>query len=210
MSDITTIVFDLGGVLVKDPGNIVFPTIASFLGKSETQLRDAYAKHSLRVTNGEMTLADAYNLVIADLGVTTPKVTGTSTVEKHLQTYRQCSTKRDEEIIQLIAELKDIGKTVACFTNTEPEIFDFNSSIGLFSYFGKHAYSSTNLHLSKPNPDSFRKLASAIGEKPQQTVFIDDNQAYVQSAAGIGMNSLLYTNAAALRTDLKKLAITVR
>ena len=96
---------------------------------------------------------------------------------------------------------------VVCFTNTEHEVALHNRKKGLFDHFEK-AYISTELGLKKPDRESYEAVLSDLKIKPNQAVFIDNSQEYVQGAIDIGIHGVLYTGKMGiLREDLSKLGI---
>ncbi len=57
----------------------------------------------------------------------------------------------------------------------------------------------------KPDPRIFELVLERLKVEAGEAVFIDDRQENVEGAEALGITSLLYTNHAQLKTDLKKL-----
>ncbi len=62
---------------------------------------------------------------------------------------------------------------------------------------------------AKPEPEIFLEAARRLGVNPQQCVYVDDVEEYVEAAEKLGMRGIRFTSAQQLETDLKKLGISV-
>lgn len=63
---------------------------------------------------------------------------------------------------------------------------------------------SYKLGMIKPNEDIYLYTLEKLGRKPEETVFIDDNKDNVETARGLGMNVIHFTNLKKLQQDLAK------
>lgn len=61
---------------------------------------------------------------------------------------------------------------------------------------------SGEVGLAKPDPQIFRYALHRFGLEPQSTVMIDDTPANLETAAGVGLRTILFTDADQLRRDL--------
>lgn len=61
--------------------------------------------------------------------------------------------------------------------------------------------------LAKPDPEIFERMIDIYGLAPEQTVFIDDTAENVAAARAIGFISLLFTDTKSLREDLRGLGV---
>jgi FMN phosphatase YigB (HAD superfamily) len=64
---------------------------------------------------------------------------------------------------------------------------------------------SGEVGMRKPEPRVFRHAASLLGLDPQECVFIDDIQANVAAAEGVGFTGILHTGAATTAERVKEL-----
>lgn len=64
--------------------------------------------------------------------------------------------------------------------------------------------------VAKPDPRVFEILAERTGIALDRLAFVDDKQANVDAAAALGMDAILFTDAAALRTELRSRGLPVR
>jgi len=61
---------------------------------------------------------------------------------------------------------------------------------------------SHQLHLTKPNPQTFRRALEQLNARPGETLFIDDMHKNLTAAAGLGMRTLPFYTAHQLRQAL--------
>lgn len=61
---------------------------------------------------------------------------------------------------------------------------------------------SGDVKLVKPDPAIFRLALDRFGIKADETTFIDDNPDNVEAAKRLGMDGIVFTNAASLRAEL--------
>jgi glucose-1-phosphatase len=68
--------------------------------------------------------------------------------------------------------------------------------------FGAHAFFSAELGLSKPDPEIFREVARRVGQRPEETLLIDDGAGYVEGARAAGLQAHRFRTSTALRQEL--------
>jgi len=197
------IIFDLGGIVVPESGNLIFQKIANFLGTGIPKLEILTKDLKPKTTTGEITLRDLYAEILKQLGKTNIKPD--KVLKKHLELYKEYSTTQDKDILDLIKRLKE-RCSVVCLTNTETEVADLNRKDGLFDYFDK-AFVSTEMGLRKPNPEIYSKVLNDLNCKPEETIFIDDKSENVKTAKRLGINGIVYENIEQLKKELGSLNI---
>ncbi len=176
----------------------IYPEVAKFMGISEQEFNDATKELKPIVTEGFMTLTEMYAKIIVKLKL---KTTAEKVVEKHKEHYIKYSTKRDEDIIELIEQLK-INYEIVCLTNTESEIAEYNKEHGLFQYFEK-AFLSCEMKMKKPNPAIYQKICEECNCPVEEALLIDDNEKYADGAVEAGLNVILFYNKKQLMKDLQ-------
>lgn len=77
---------------------------------------------------------------------------------------------------------------------------------GLRAYF-EFAFSSCYLGLRKPAPPIYRRAIDILGIAPDRILFIDDRAENAAGAASVGMKTVIFTGADALRRDLQSLGV---
>lgn len=101
-----------------------------------------------------------------------------------------------EENVAQIPALKDRGYRVALLSNTNPFVASWIRNeilgIGLDSYIDRrHQYLSYEMKCMKPANEIFERLLAAEGFIPEETLFIDDSEANLQSARSLGIRTFL-------------------
>ena len=99
--------------------------------------------------------------------------------------------------LEMIEDLKSRGYRVLLLSNTNPIIFPyvcekyFKSGDKDIDYYFDSTFLSYELGATKPNPNIFRELIKRSGIMPEETLFIDDSQANLDSAAQFGFETYL-------------------
>ncbi|MDI6738523.1 MAG: HAD-IA family hydrolase [Nanoarchaeota archaeon] len=194
---ITTIIFDLGGILVPEAGNAIQEGMAMYLAIPQKELADFTAPLKAKLTTGEMTLHEMYGSLAKSRRL---KLAADGMLKRHLELYGQHQTARDANILGLVEKLKQ-KHNVVCLTNTEKEIAEYNKQHGLFAFFHK-AFISTDMGMKKPDVEIYWAVIKELGCRHAETIFIDDNKDYIQGARNAGIDSILYKGLEHLKQKL--------
>ncbi|WP_103063442.1 HAD family hydrolase [Actinomyces qiguomingii] len=93
---------------------------------------------------------------------------------------------------QTVRDLKAAGYTTVLATNQQRERRAWmRSALGYDGLCDVDAYSCT-LGVAKPSPDYFRTVLELVGASPQEALFVDDNAANVDTAAALGIRTILH------------------
>jgi putative hydrolase of the HAD superfamily len=114
----------------------------------------------------------------------------------------------DEPTVQLIRDLKKQGLRVVCGTNTGDAHYVIHNKLNQYAVFDK-VYASQLIHISKPDAAFYYHILDAEGAKPAEAFFTDDYAQNVEAAAKLGITAFLFTDAAALRNDLRSIGIAL-
>ncbi len=115
-----------------------------------------------------------------------------------------------ETTLPWIHSLKRAGYPVLFLSNysvrlreQNPEALCFLKELdgGIFSY---------EVHLLKPDPAIYRTLCERYGLVPEETVFLDDNEANVEAAVRFGLHGIRVSSVADAQEKLKKLLTNTR
>jgi len=194
------IVFDVGGIVVYEAGDVIDRHIARRLGISLSHFQRVTRPLFDRATSGEITLLDMYESVVREVG--SAQDPG-ELLEKHLELYREHSTRRNDGVLELIADLRK-RYHVACLTNTEPEIAEINKVGGLFDPF-ERAFLSTDMRLRKPQPEIFLAVLKELACPPGESLYIDDREVHVAGAQSVGMTARLFRDCAQIKSELAEI-----
>ncbi len=196
---IKAFIFDLGGIVVPEKGDVIKEKVSNYLGITKPELIRLEGKLKLKVENGQITLLEMYSRITRELR---KEINPKSVLQKHISLYKKTSTKRYPRVLDIIRKLKREYKVV-CLTNTEIEIADINRKNGLFNLFDKK-YLSTEIGFSKPQLGAYKAVLNDLNLKPDEVVFIDDKQAYLEPAKKRGIKTIHYHGLKLLIEKLKK------
>jgi glucose-1-phosphatase len=92
-------------------------------------------------------------------------------------------------------------------SNTDPiHVAHLEVTYDFFRFFPKSARTySCSVGSSKPSPVIFRDALKALRSKAEESVFIDDVEAYVNAARSLGIRGIHYQNPGQLRHELNAL-----
>jgi len=109
---------------------------------------------------------------------------------------------------ELVEELDAAGVPLFAITNFSGEFWRdwVPNHRELFDRF-RDIVVSGDEKLVKPDPAIYRLALDRFGLAAGEAVFVDDNIANIDAAAAMGIHSVLFTDAAAFRTELVRLGL---
>lgn len=191
---IKAIIFDFGGVI----------TTRGYLLWMKEEIPN-FEKNKLFYDN----LSNKYDLGMITHDEFTKIIAKESGVEKDIIWEKIFNKiKANKELLKIIHKLKKNYK-IALLTNFHHKpLNDLITKYDLENYFDLKVISS--LHkLHKPDSKIFRRTLRSLNIKPEEAIFIDDSQKYINGGKKIGIKSLLFTTNQKLREDLISCGINV-
>ena len=136
---------------------------------------------------------------------------GTWTLDEvidHLCTLNQCSREKCERYIQLsidmqrpvaptealIRDLKQAGYKLYVLSNMSREFIDFLRQFDVYKLFDGEVVSCEE-HTVKPEPEIYRILLDRYALDPHETLFIDDRQQNIDTAAQFSISGVVFNHA---------------
>lgn len=196
---IKAIIFDAGGVIVEH-ANQLDEFAKVFKSKDKERLWETI-NHSLGpLCEGEISEEEFWK-EIAEIENTNP-----NSIPENLwlRKYEE-STNIDREIINLIKKLRSNYKTIMISNTIKPHVI-INKKRGLFDDFDD-VILSNEVHLSKDSREIFELALKRNKLEPNECIFIDDIQKFVDIANSMGMKGILYKDSNQLKNDLENLDI---
>lgn len=184
---IKALIFDVSGVLTHARFSHVFEGFAKKVGLPN-ELIDSYFKERLEdQLLGKGNLHDMYIGLASHL----PTATEDEFRKLLLTTIGEFTTVNTE----LLGWIDSWRKTYTCgiLTNNTEGRGIFDESIGLHKHFD-FVLESYKEHMKKPDPQFFLLGLTKAGCKPEEAVYIDDQQRHIDAAQSIGMQGLVFTN----------------
>ncbi|MFW5814539.1 MAG: HAD family hydrolase [Spirochaetota bacterium] len=110
------------------------------------------------------------------------------------------------ETVTLAHALADAGWQLALASNTNPIDFEAirSSFPDVLDPFGNRLFLSHEMGLMKPDPRYFTAVTRRLGVAPASCVFVDDRADNVAAAGEVGMRSIRYEGPASLMTSLER------
>jgi 2-haloacid dehalogenase len=104
----------------------------------------------------------------------------------------------------VVRDLHAAGVPLFGLTNWSDELY-YPFAAGRFDVLEllDHVVVSGEVKVAKPDPRAFELVAERAGLPLDRLVFIDDNSVNVEAAARLGMDAIRFTDAAALREQLR-------
>lgn len=194
---ITTVVFDMDGVLCRYRRERRLALLASWSGRSPEAIREAIWSSGFE-DEGELGLlsADDYLKGFGE------RMGYPLSAEQWVEA-RRVAIEPDVETLALARRLGAV-RPVGMFTNNPlllkrhfAEVFPAAAEI-----FGPRAVFSSELGKAKPDPDAFRRLAARLSAPPDEVLYFDDDPAYVAGARAAGLRAEHVGGPSAIRAGL--------
>ena len=194
------VIFDLGGVLIDldmprcmesfrtlgaDPSALLqHPDSSTEQGKAKATLCDGL------VANGAMDLYQTGDISTEDFvaGIKAYCHTGTTEADV-LAAWNDCLLTIPQYKLDFIKELRAQGYSTHLLSNTNDAHWQY---IAKEHFGGKpeeyfHTlFLSQEMHMAKPNTEIFSAVLDRLGAEAAECLFLDDSQANVDAAAGLG------------------------
>jgi 2-haloacid dehalogenase len=106
--------------------------------------------------------------------------------------------------VDILSELRCHGVPLYALSDWSAETFPFALKRFEFLKWFEGIMLSGEVGLVKPDPRIYDLFLKTFAINPASAVFIDNLETNVESAAAFGMRGILFTDPAALRTDLRR------
>lgn len=181
---ITTIIFDLGNVLLNwKPAEYLDKNGFDSL-KKEIILNDVFkSREWMELDNGDITLDEAINSIGSKSALKTEEIRAVFNLRTEIIFPLTPNTR-------LLPVLKKQGFRLYYLSNFPDDIFDeIYNKYDFFSFFDGGEISA-RLGVSKPDPRIFRILMEKYSLQPEECLFIDDIHHNTNSAEALGIRAI--------------------
>jgi HAD superfamily hydrolase (TIGR01509 family) len=202
MNKIKWIIFDLGGIVVPEVGNLIRHKIANELNVSEEDMKQTFIKFQPQLMKGSLTLLEMYAIITNELSAS---ISPDHLLLVHLNEYKKHALTHNKDTVEYIESLKSEYK-VACLSNLEIEIHDICKNTGLYSYFDK-VFLSLELKLQKPDLDIYLKVIEELKCLPNEIIFTDDRIENVNAANNAGIHAFHFSSLEQFKLDISNICI---
>ena len=194
---LTTVIFDLGGVLVKVNWDRATGPLAEMSGLTTEDVWTTAGDAGSRFMLGDIGPAEFHQKLTARLGVTLDRQT-------FFGLWSSVISLNDG--VGAVVESLAGRYRLAIGSNTDPIHYArcIETQDGLRHFDG--TLLSYELRRAKPDLEFFRLGLGRISVDPNECVFIDDKEENVEAARTLGINGVQFSSIQQLETDLAGLA----
>jgi len=198
---ITTIFFDIGGVLLTDGwGHDSRRAAAEKFGLDWDEYSDRHEKVGHAIETNRMSLEQYLDRAI----FYRPREFS----REEFRAFIFAQSQPKPESIAIVAQLADSKNHFLATINNE--VLELNlyrlEHFGLRRYF-RVFFSSCFLGLRKPDEAIYRLALQVTQEAPANCIFIDDREVNLECPRELGLNTILFRDAAQLRSELTQAGI---
>ena len=198
---ITTIFFDIGGVLLTDGwGHDSRRAAAEKFGLDWEEYSDRHEKVGHAIETNRMSLEQYLDRAI----FYRPREFS----REEFRAFIFAQSQPKPESIAIVAQLADSKNHFLATINNE--VLELNlyrlEHFGLRRYF-RVFFSSCFLGLRKPDEAIYRLALQVTQEAPANCIFIDDREVNLECPRELGLNTILFRDAAQLRSELTEAGI---
>ena len=198
---ITTIFFDIGGVLLTDGwGHDSRRAAAEKFGLDWEEYSDRHEKVGHAIETNRMSLEQYLDRAI----FYRPREFS----REEFRAFIFAQSQPKPESIAIVAQLADSKNHFLATINNE--VLELNlyrlEHFGLRRYF-RVFFSSCFLGLRKPDEAIYRLALQVTQQAPANCIFVDDREVNLECPRELGLNTILFQDAAQLRADLTEAGI---
>jgi len=203
MKKISSIVFDIGGVLIDWNPRHLFRKIF----ESEEEMEWFLANVCTYEWNVQQDGGKLFSVATAELQEKFPEYS-----DKIALYYGRWEEMLDGEIkgtVEILQRLKSAGMPVYALSNWSHEAFPVAYNRYDFMKEFDGLVVSGYEKLLKPDHAIYRVLMNRYNINPEESVYIDDNKQNADAAAELGFHAVHFNSPGQLRTELRSLGIEV-
>ena len=197
----TTVVFDLGGVLIDWNPRYLYRQLFDDEAAMESFLADVVSPEWNGQQDSGRTWAEAVEVL------TREHPEQRDLIAAYWHRWQETLGDAIAPTVEILEELRLTGIRLYALSNWSAETFPVARPRYPFLETFDGIVISGEEKLAKPDPRIFRHLLDRYDLDPAATVFIDDSEANVRAAAAQGMIALRFEDAASLRRDLVGLGL---
>jgi putative hydrolase of the HAD superfamily len=200
---ITTIFFDIGGVLLTDGwGHVSRQAAAEKFGLGWDEYSERHEKVAHAIEVNRLTLERYLDRAI----FYRPR----SFTREEFRDFIFAQSRPNADSLRVAEELAQSGRYFMATLNNE--ILELNvfriEKFGLRRYFPVF-FSSCFLGLRKPDEAIYRMVLQVTQRAPEECLFIDDREVNLECPRELGLKTILFGDAAELRSQLQEAGVNL-
>ena len=196
-ADHTTVVFDLGGVLIDwDPRHLYRKLFAGDDAAMEYFLATVCTHEWNRRQDAGRSFAEGAQLLKAEHSGKA------ELIDAYYSRFDEMMAGPIAGSVEILADLRDRGTPLYGLTNWSAETYPAALKRFAFLRWFRGILVSGDIQLVKPDPRIFALLIERFVVEPQHAVYIDDVEANVAAARPFGIHAIHFTTPTRLREEL--------
>lgn len=201
METIKSVIFDWGGVLIDDPAPGLMEYCAKALKVSKEDYIKAHGKFEADFQKGLIRENVFWEQICGELSVPKPNMHSL-----WAEAFKAAYVPR-KSMFLMAASLQESGYKTAVLSNTEvPAMQHFH--LQKYEMFDVAVFSCLE-GVKKPDREIYEITLKNLGSPPEQAIFIDDKQEYIDGAKEAGINTILFRNIDQVKGELKQLGVKI-
>ena len=197
----TTVVFDLGGVLIDWDPRHLYRKLFDDRDEMESFLAEVTTAEWNAHQDAGRPWAEAIEILVAE------HPERRELIEAFLRRWPEMLAGEIPGTVDVLADLRAAGVRLVALSNWSAETFPIARERFDFLAWFEGIVVSGEVGVNKPDRRIFGHLIERFRIEPAAALFIDDAPANVGAAAALGFRAIQFTDATALRRELKRLGL---
>lgn len=197
----TTVVFDLGGVLIEWDPRHLYRKLFDAPDEMESFLAEVTTAEWNAQQDAGRPWAEAVETLVAE------HPERRELIEAFHLRWPEMLAGEIPGTVDVLSELRDAGIRLVALSNWSAEMFPVARERFDFLSWFEGIVISGEVGVNKPDPRIFAHLIERFGIEPAATLFIDDSPANIDAARALGFRAIQFTDAPELRRELVGLGL---
>jgi len=197
----TTVVFDLGGVLIDWDPRYLYRQLFDDPDEMESFLSEVTTAEWNAHQDAGRPWAEAIELLVAE------HPERRELIEAFHGRWPEMLAGEIPGTVHVLAELRAAGVRLVALSNWSAEMFPIARERFDFLAWFEGIVISGDVGVNKPDRRIFEFLIDQFGIEPAAALFIDDSSANVDAATALGFHAIQFTDPTALRVELVRLGL---
>ena len=200
-TSLTTVVFDLGGVLIDWDPRHLYRQLFDDADEMESFLAEVTTAEGNGYQDAGRPWAEAIELLVAE------HPERRELIEAFHRRWPEMLAGEIPGTVAVLADLRAAGLRLIALSNWSAEMFPVALARFDFLAWFEGIVISGEVGVNKPDRRIFEHLTSRFEIEPESAVFVDDSPANIDAAIALGFRAIRFTDATALRRALVRLGL---
>ena len=197
----TTVVFDLGGVLIDWDPRHLYRQLFEDPDEMEVFLAEVTTAEWNANQDAGRPWVEAIEILVAE------HPERRELIEAFHRRWPEMLAGEIPGMVDVLADLRAAGIRLVALSNWSAEMFPVARERFDFLAWFEGIVISGEVGVNKPDRRIFEHLVERFGIEPEETLLIDDSPANIDAATALGFRAIEFTDATALRRELARLGL---